>query len=115
MAGRGAGQTDAQMPQPVQALALIEGRPWVRVTAPATGQRSEQVMHTLPWWARQSKFSIRAVPMVGTGASDPRTSTRGLQAVMQGVSGQLKQGLLRASIIGVPAAPRRRAGAGMIA
>ena len=60
-------------------------------------------------------MAMRARPMAGTGVSGARRSTAGTQAVMHGVSVHIRQGCTVGSIMGVPAAARRRSGARRIA
>lgn len=108
----GAGQAYRQIPHPVQAEALMVGRPWSSVMAPGTGHCSKHTVQKERCHARQSMVSILAVPIL-TGAWALKASAA--QAWMQGVSAHCRQGALAASITGVPAAARSRAGAATMA
>lgn len=75
---------------------------------PGTGHRSEQTVQKEPVCARQAMGWIQATPIF-KGCS--RRSTLGAQAEMHGVCTHITQAAAWGSIIGVPAASRKRPGA----
>lgn len=99
----GAGQTNAQTPQPVHCDSTIRGRPDSTAMAPGTGQRSAQTLQNEPFHARHDGFMMVA-RAIASGRS--RRSTAGSHASMHGVPSHITQGETLGSIIGVPAASR---------
>lgn len=104
----GAGHTFAHTPHPVQTSSRMRGLPLVTSIAPGTGHRSEQTLQKEPVYARHAIGWIVATAIFSDLSL---RNTPGLHALMQGVSGHMMHAAVCGSIIGVPAASRKRAGA----